>query len=112
MFRRFAGAVALFAFASPASADDELMACIPLARVAWEATVEVYDDQLSGKPLYDAAKADPSEQILQLAKGMAGDDSSDCALALGLFGPDGMKAMMLDENRKDREAGRRPRAFD
>lgn len=97
----------------PARADadaEKITVCMPMAKAGWEAMIEVYDSTLAGKPKYEEAKRDPSEMLLGLAKNMA--SAERCAAALAMFGPDGLKALMLNSYREELAAGKYPRIFD
>ena len=104
-------AALLFATSGAASSStDKVAVCLPVAKVAWEVIVEVFDEVLAQNAKYQAAKADPSETLLLLAEGMPSSDQ--CAQAIALFGPEGLKALLLKSSREDLAVGKRPRHFD
>lgn len=90
--------------------ENKTAVCLPVAKAVWEATVEVFDAKLAGKPKFQAAREDPSDTLLVMADGMESADS--CAQALALYGTDGIKALMLKSMREDLANGKYPRIFD
>lgn len=93
-----------------AQVSDKDAACMPLMQAGWAALVEVYDDVLSGKPKYEAAKRDPSKILIKMSQADWTVDT--CTKAIGYYGFDGMKALAIKSMEADKAAGKRPRIFD